>query len=365
MQNNGMNLISTDFGTLSTGESARLYTLSNTMGMTVRITDYGGAIVSLLVPDRNGVLGDVVLGFDSAATYEVANGYLGAVVGRVAGRIPHGVLEVDGYRYDNLVLNDGGIHHLHGGQHGFSHVLWQGTTIADDHCVSLTLTHHSFDGEDGYPGGVDATVTYTLTDNNTLSIRYAATVDRPCPLDLTNHTYFNLSGRADTDILSHELWVDADRYLVSDHECILTGALCSVEGTPFDFRVTKPIGRDIQADHPCLINAGGYDHGLVFSDATRSDSMPCRVRAYDPISGRMMEVYTDQPTMQFYTANFLNDPNFPLRGCIPQRIRLGFCLETQNFLGGIHYPDGRGFANCTVRPGELYEQTTVLRFSAH
>lgn len=354
-----MQIVTTDFGTLSTGERAHLYTLSNEQGMTVSVTDLGGAIVHICAPDRNGVIEDVVLGYDKVETYEAADGYLGALVGRVAGRIPRGRFVVDGRVY-NLATNDGP-NHLHGGLRGFSHAMWKGTTAADEHTATLTLTLHSPDGEDGYPGNVDTTVTYTLTADNALTIHYRATTDRACPIDLTNHVYFNLSGQPGQDVLAEELWIDADRYQVSDHELIPTGEIRSVQGTPFDFRVAKPIGQDIEQENTDLSNAGGYDHCMVFTD--RDERMPCRVRAYDPTSGRALELYTDQPCMNFYSANFLKNPAFPLRGGVAQRIRLGYCLETQKLIAGVHHPDGKGYCDCTLRPEDVYEHTVTFRFS--
>ncbi len=360
-----MKLYTHYFGTLQSGETAHLYTLINDGGMTVRITDYGGTIVSLLAPDRRGHLTDVVLGYDSPADYEAADGYLGALVGRFANRIAGACFELDGQSYP-LYVNDNG-NHLHGGLKSFSHVLWHAETRTDEHSAVLTLTYHSPDGEEGYPGNLDVRVTYTLDNRNALSLHYEATTDRACPVNLTNHAYFNLAGCASGTVFGQLLMLDADTYLGTDADLIPTGERISVAGTPFDFRQAKPVGRDFFANDEHLRMAGGYDHCFNFTDwqdCRSGGELICRARLSDPVSGRVMEMLTNQPCVQLYTANFLKNPLFPLRGGFTQKTQHALCLETQKMPDSIHHQGEPGFTDCVLRPGEVYDYTTVYRFSA-
>lgn len=358
-----MNLYTRPWGTLQSGETAHLYTLVNDTGMTVEITDFGGTLVSLKAPDRNGKFTDVVLGYDSLRDYETADGYLGALVGRVANRIAGACFELDGVTYDKLYVNDGA-HHLHGGNRSMSFALWSAETAVTEHTATLTLTYFSPDGDEGYPGNLTVKVTYTLNNENALSIRYEATTDKATPLNLTNHAYFNLTGASSGKIFGQELWLDADTYLAGGEDLIPT-AVKAVAGTPFDFRVSKPIGRDFFADFADLRVAGGYDHCYNFKgwQSCRSGGdVLLRGIAYDPVSGRKMEIYTNQPCVQLYTANFLKNPCFPLRGGYPQSTQSAFCLETQKMPDCIHHQGDPAFTDCVLRPGETYDYTTVYRF---
>ena len=360
-----MQITRRDFGRLSTGEIAQLYTITNDKGMTVSITDFGGAIVSLLAPDRRGKLTDVVMGYDSIADYEAADGYLGALVGRVANRIDHGHFTLDGVTYDSLCINNGE-NHLHGGRLGISKRLWQVTPAVEDGVAALRLTIHSPDGEEGYPGNMDITVTYTLDNDNSLAIRYAAVTDKACPVNLTNHVYLNLAGNASGKVLSQHLWMDAESYCRTNEGLIPTGELVPVDGTPFDFREGKIIGRDIFADDTDLLTAGGYDHCFNFTgwkQVTENTAPILRAVVTDPVSGRRLELYTDQPCTQFYTANFLKNPLFPLRGGQPQQAQTAFCLETQKMPDGPNHQGEENYTDCILRPGETYRHTAIFRFT--
>ncbi len=362
-----MNILTRPFGKTQSGESTSLYTLVNDQGMSVSVSDFGGTIVSLLAPDRSGRLTDVVLGYDSLADYEAADGYLGALVGRYANRIAKGSFTLDGVTYDGLYINDGD-NHLHGGRVALSKRLWQAKTVVDEQAVSLVLTLYSPDGEEGYPGDLDVKVTYTLDCDNALSLRYEATTSKACPLNLTNHVYFNLAGNASGTIFGQTVWIDAESYCRGDEGLIPTGELVPVEGTPFDFRTEeKPIGRDFFSPDADLRLAGGYDHCFNFTDwktAASASPLRCRVRAADPVSGRTLEVWTNQPCVQFYTANFLKNPLYPLRGGKPQQTQTGFCLETQKMPDGPHHQGEADYTDCILRPGEVYDYTTVFKFTA-
>ena len=358
-----MNIYSRPWGTISGGETATLYTLVNDSGMTVEITDFGGTIVSIKTPDRSGKLTDVCLGYDSLSDYEKADGYLGARVGRVANRIAGASFELDGETY-TLYANDGA-NCLHGGKKSFSYVIWNAETAVSDK-ATLTLTYFSPDGDEGFPGNLTTKVTYTLDNENALSIRYEATTDKACPLNLTNHAYFNLAGCASGTVFGQELWLDAESYLAGDKDLIPV-AVKPVDGTPFDFRVSKPIGRDFFADFADLRIAGGYDHCFNFTgwkNCASGGEVILRGVAYDPVSGRKMEMYTNQPCVQLYSANFLKNPCFPLRGGYTQKTQTAFCLETQVMPDSIHHQGDPDFTDSVLRPGEVYDYTTVYKVSA-
>ncbi len=358
-----MNIYSRPWGTISSGETANLYTLVNDSGMTVEITDFGGTIVSIKTPDKNGKITDVCLGYDSLADYEAADGYLGALVGRVANRIAGASFELDGETY-TLYANDGA-NCLHGGKKSFSYVIWNTETDVSDK-ATLTLTYFSPDGEEGFPGNLTTKVTYTLDNENALSIRYEATTDKATPINLTNHAYFNLAGNASGTVFGQTLWLDAESYLAGD-EALIPVAVKPVDGTPFDFRVAKPIGRDFFADFADLRVAGGYDHCFNFTDwkaCASGGEITLRGIALDPVSGRKMEMYTNQPCVQFYSANFLKNPCSPLRGGYAQRTQTAFCLETQTMPDSIHHQGDENFTNGVLRAGEKYDYTTVYKFSA-
>ena len=359
-----MNIFSRPWGALKSGETANLYTLVNDNGMTVEITDFGGTVVSIKTADRNGKLTDICLGYDSLSDYEKADGYLGALVGRVANRIAGSSFELDGETY-TLYANDGA-NCLHGGKKSMSYVVWDAETATEADKATLTLTYFSPDGDEGFPGNLTTKVTYTLDNENALSIRYEATTDKACPLNLTNHAYFNLAGCASGTVFGQELWLDAESYLAGDKDLIPV-AVKPVDGTPFDFRVSKPIGRDFFADFADLRIAGGYDHCFNFTgwkNCASGGEVILRGVAYDPVSGRKMEMYTNQPCVQLYSANFLKNPCFPLRGGYTQKTQTAFCLETQVMPDSIHHQGDPDFTDSVLRPGEVYDYTTVYKFSA-
>ena len=359
-----MNIYSRPWGYLSDGKTATLYTLVNDQDMTVEITDFGGTIVSIKTPDRNGKITDVILGYDSVADYEMADGYLGALVGRVANRIAEASFELNGKTYPLFANN--GPSCLHGGKKGYSYVIWSAETATTPDTATLTLTYFSPDGEEGFPGKLTVKVTYTLDNENALSIRYEATTDKATPVNLTNHAYFNLGGNASGPIFGQTLWLDAESYLAGDKDLIPV-AVKPVDGTPFDFTTAKPIGKDFFADCADLRIAGGYDHCFNFTGWKKCKSgspLLLRAVAYEPVSGRKMEVYTNQPCVQFYSANFLKNPCFPLRGGKPQQTQTAFCLETQTMPDSIHHQGDESFTNGVLRAGEKYDFTTVYKFSA-
>lgn len=351
-----MNIKKESFGRLSSGGEVFAYTLRNASGMSAKILNYGGIIVELRVPDKNGAFCDVVGGFDTLEDYVGADGYLGALIGRFGNRIADGRFSLDGAEY--TLAQNNGKNHLHGGKVGFDSKIWE-ATISDGDEPSLVLRYVSPDGEEGYPGELDVTVTYTLRVDNALSISYRAITDKRTPVNLTNHSYFNLAGFDSGDVLTHELRIDADSYLPTDEGLIPTGEIASVEGTPFDFRVAKPIGRDITAQDKDLMQASGYDHCLNFTGSARG-VIEKRIELYHKESGRLMEVYTDQPCVQVYTANFLSDARYPLKSGIPQKPQSFICLETECMPDS---PNRSNFTNTILSPGEVYSRTTVYKFS--
>lgn len=344
------------FGFLPNGEEVYAYTLRNRKGMSVKILNYGGVIVELLVPDRHGRLADVVGGYDDLSSYLEGDGYQGALIGRVCNRIAKGRFFLEGKEYC-LFQNDGA-NHLHGGRIGFSGKLWKGTEI-DGEEPELRLSLISPHGDEGYSGSLEVTVSYRLTEQNGLVLRYVARTDRTTVINLTNHSYFNLRGVDSESVLTQTLWLDADTYLPTDEELIPTGELRRVEGTPFDFRCSKEIGRDIDEENEDLKRAGGYDHCLCFRGPVGREPRR-RGELYDQESGRVMTLFTNQPCVQLYTGNFLGNPRFPFKGGIPQRPRALLCLETQRMPDSVHHSD---FTDCTLRPGEIYDYTTEYRFS--
>lgn len=329
----------------------QLHTLRNAHGATATISSYGGTLTSLLVPDRSGQLGDVVLGFDDVSGYQSpafrkANPYFGALIGRYGNRIKNGKFSLDGHAY-RLATNNSP-NSLHGGKVGFDQRIWQAQPGILTAGETLTLTYQSPADEEGYPGNLTVTVVYTLTNDNTLQLDYTAITDQATPLNLTNHTYFNLSHGLRKDILGHELMLAADRYTVVDATLIPTGELRTVTGTSFDFTTPHAIGERI-AQVP-----GGYDHNWVLN----SENPPLAASVYDPISGRTLEVTTDQPGIQLYTGNFLDGSLTGKDGTVYGQ-HAGFCLETQHFPDSPNQP---GFPNTILRPGETLRSTTIYRF---
>jgi len=345
------------FGTTPEGETVDVYTLTNAQGMAVRVMTYGGVILSLKVPDRDGHLDDVVLGYDDLDGYLRESPYFGALIGRYGNRIGGARFALDGATYA-LAANNGA-NHLHGGLRGFDKVVWDAESFATDDAVGVRLSRTSPDGEEGYPGNLSVEVTYTLTDANELSFAYRATTDAATPVNLTQHSYFNLAGDGSGDVLGHRLTLFADRYTPVDAGLIPTGELAPVEGTPFDFRTPHAIGARIGADHPQIAFGGGYDHNFVLS---RGDVAPGELtlaaRVEEPATGRTLEVRTTEPGIQFYSGNFL-DGSLVGKGGVAYGHRFGFCLETQHFPDSPNQP---AFPSTILRPGEEYRSLTVLRF---
>ena len=342
----------TVFGNLPDGRAVHQYTLTNPAGVSMQVINYGATVTSLRVPDRSGKIEDVVLGYDSVQGYADGTSYFGAIVGRYGNRIGKGQFQLDGKQYQ-LTVNDGE-NHLHGGRIGFNKVLWEAQVLND---TALQLKYVSPDGEEGYPGTVTLKVTYTLTEKNELRIDYEGTTDRPTILNPTQHSYFNLSGSFARPILDHQLWIDADSITPVDKGLIPTGELLSVSGTPFDFRAATAIGARISNPHEQMGFGKGYDHNWVlrgFNGQVRKVA-----ELYDPSSGRLMAVLTDQPGLQFYSGNFL-DGTAKGKGGIAYQHRSGLCLETQVFPDTPNKPQ---FPPITLRPGQVYRQTTVYQFS--
>ncbi|MEN8193266.1 MAG: aldose epimerase family protein [Bacteroidota bacterium] len=350
-----MEIIKEPYGITTDSQPVDIYTLSNRNGMKVRITNYGGIIQSLTTPDKNGNYEDVVLGYDSLKSYIEATPYFGAIVGRYGNRIADGKFTLDGVEY-KLAQNNGK-NHLHGGIKGFDKVVWDATPIKRDDAVSLKLEYLSKDGEEGYPGNLKVTVIYTLTDEDALIIEYNASTDKKTHVNLTNHSYFNLSTDFNKKILDHELWLNADRYIPIDNEAIPLDAVESVAETPFDFRVAKKIGDDLDDSNQQIKNGIGYDHCIVFQEYDGKVKLQATV--YEEQSGRLMEVYTDQPGVQFYVGNYLDGSNIG-KGNIPYEYRTGFCLETEHFPDTPNQPN---FPSTTLEPGEVYQTTTIYRFT--
>ncbi|MEE4217744.1 MAG: aldose epimerase family protein [Xanthomonadales bacterium] len=344
------------FGATPDGDKVMLYTLRNKAGMVARITDYGGIVVSLTAPDREGNFEDIVLGYDNLDDYIAASPYFGALIGRYGNRIRAGKFELDGFEY-NLATNDGP-NHLHGGDKGFDKVVWDSKMEETQNGPSLLLSYVSVDGEEGYPGTLHAVVRYTLTHDNELVVEYEAVTDKATPVNLTHHSYFNLSGNARRDILGHTLQLNADHFTPVDDTLIPTGEYRPVAGTPFDFRSAKPIGQDIGMDNEQLAFGGGYDHNWVVDQNADGEWRHILTLA-DPESGRVMTIHSDEPGLQFYSGNFLDGSNIG-KGGVVYGYRYGMCLETQHFPDGPNQPN---FPSTILQPGEVYKTRTVHTFS--
>ncbi|MGB6648981.1 MAG: aldose epimerase family protein, partial [Bacteroidota bacterium] len=314
------------YGTTASGDSVHEYTLRNSQGMEVTILDYGGVVTTLRVPDWWGQSQDVVLGYDSLDGYLSDNAYLGAIIGRYGNRIAGGRFKLDGTRY-TLATNNGP-NHLHGGERGFDKVVWSADENESREGKSLVLRYASPDGEEGYPGNLSARVEYSLTEENELRIEYQATSDSPTIVNLTNHSYFNLAGAGNGNILDHELMINADRFTPVNEVLIPTGELRPVEGTPMDFLSPSAIGARISLPDQQLNAGGGYDHNWVLN--REGDKLMLAARVHEKGSGRVMEVFTTEPGLQFYSGNFL-DGSAVGKGGVPYEHRFGFCLETQHF----------------------------------
>ncbi len=337
------------------GVEVYLFTLTNDNGMTVKITNYGGIITSVLVPDKNGKFGDVVLGFDNVNDYVKDNPYFGAIIGRYGNRIAKGEFILDGKTYSLAINNPP--NHLHGGPKGFHKVIWEPEEVKTDSTVGVQLKYLSKDGEEGYPGNLSVTVNYTLTKNNEIKIDYSATTDQKTICNLTNHSYFNLKDGGVTNILDHELMINADNYTPIDSTLIPTGEIVNVEGTPFDFRKLHKIGDEINADNEQIKFGRGYDHNFVLNG--EMGKMRLVAKAFEPTSGRVLQVYTDQPGIQFYSGNFL-DGTLTGKNGIVYNYRNGFCLETQHFPDS---PNESKFPSTVLSPNETYKTETIYKFS--
>jgi len=350
------------FGRMPDGATVDLFTLTNAHGIEVRVITYGAVIVSIKTPDRNGRFDDVVTGFDTLEDYLTRSRFFGAVAGRYANRIANARFTLDGTTYE-LAANNGK-NHLHGGRRGFDKVVWKGSPFErrrgagapglEDGNVGVVLTHVSPDGDEGYPGRLEVSVTYTLTPRDELIVDYGATTDKATPINLTNHSYFNLAGDGSGTILQHVVSIDADRYTPTDETQIPTGALAQVAGTPFDFRAPSAVGARIDADDEQIRRAGGYDHNFVLNGS----GLRHAARVVDPSSGRTMDVATDQPGLQFYTGNRLDGSAAGKSGHVYAR-RTAMCFETQ------HFPDSPNHANfpsTILRPGRRFRSRTVFTF---
>jgi aldose 1-epimerase len=340
------------FGKMPDGRAVEQFTLTNASGVEVRAITYGGIITAIRVPDRTGAFGDIALGFDRLESYLKGHPFFGTIVGRYGNRIAGGKFTLDGRTY-TLATNNGP-NHLHGGKVGFDKAVWSAEAAPNG--AGVVFTHTSPDGDEGYPGTLKARVTYTLTDKNELVVDYHATTDKPTPVNLTQHTYFNLTGSG--SILDHEITINADRYTPVDATLIPTGELASVDGTPFDFRKATAVGARIDQPHPQLKNGNGYDHNFVLNG--KAGVLRAAARIADPKSGRTVDISTTEPGVQFYTGNFL-DGTLTGKGNQVYQRRAGLCLETQ------HYPDSPNqpaFPSSIVRPGKEYRTTTVFRFGA-
>lgn len=343
-----MNIKKEAFGKTPDGRNVDLYTLTNANGLKADITNYGAIVTSLHVPDRNGNPTDIVLGYDTLDEYIKVTPYFGAIVGRYGNRIAKGKFTLNSVEY-TLVTNDGE-NHLHGGIKGFDKVVWNAEPMQDDNGVSLKLTYLSKDGEEGYPGNLNCTVIYTLTNNNELKISYEAETDKPTVLNLTHHGYFNLAGHDSGDILGHELMLNADHFTPVDEGLIPTSEIKPVKDTPMDFTKPMPIGSRIAEVK------GGYDHNYVLNKS--DDSLTLAASVYEPKTGRVMEIFTTEPGVQFYSGNFLDGSNKG-KGAVYNKHN-GFCLETQHFPDSPNKPN---FPSVVLKPGEKYTHLTVHKFS--
>ena len=343
-----MKTTSEQFGAMPDGRQVQLFSLINDRGLEVKITNYGGIIAAINVPDRDGNIDDVVLGHDMLEGYLNRSRYFGAVVGRFANRIAHGRFTLNGDSY-SLATNNGA-NHLHGGLKGFDKVLWEARELSD----GLQITYLSKDGEEGYPGNVRATINYSLMPANELRIEYLATTDKETIINLTNHSYFNLAGEG--TILGHELTLNADAFTPVDKGLIPTGEIRSVANTPMDFTSVAAIGARLGENYEQLKFAGGYDHNFVLRGGAGELKQAATI--YEPRCGRVMEVFTTQPGMQFYSGNFLNGSIVGKRG-VQYVKHSGCCFEPQHFPDSPNHPE---FPSTVLKPGEQYQQTTVFRF---
>jgi aldose 1-epimerase len=341
------------YGKTEDGQPVDLYTLTNKNGMEAVITNYGGTLISLKVPDRNGRLDNVVLGYEKLSDYENGSSFFGGTIGRYGNRIAHGKFMLDGVTY--TLAKNNGENHLHGGVKGFNKRVWTAKDVSGSAGQALELTYLSKDGEEGYPGNLSVKVVYSLTNQNELKIDYSASTDKDSVVNLTNHSYFNLAGQGNGDILDHQLMIRADRFNPVDGTLIPTGELPSVKGTPFDFTQATAIGARINQDDEQLKFGKGYDHNWVLNGGKGTVA-----QLYDPKSGRLLEISTTEPGIQFYSGNFLDGTIHGTAGKV-YNLRSGLCLETQHFPDS---PNHRNFPSTVLKPGQRYRSTTVYKFSA-
>jgi aldose 1-epimerase len=345
----------TSFGTMPDGTAVSLYTLSNKNGVSMSVTNYGGIITSLKTPDKNGTLQDIVLGYDSLAGYLKSSPYFGALIGRYGNRIAKGKFKLDGKEYQLAQNND--VNNLHGGPNGFDTKVWKIAEHSVDNGSAIKLSYLSKDMEEGFPGNLSVEVIYHLTDSNELRIDYRATTDKKTIVNLTQHSYFNLSGNTTTDILQHELMLNADQFVPVDKTLIPTGKLKPVQGTPFDFTTPTAIGSRVEKKDDQLTFGGGYDHCWVLN--TNGDLSKVAATLHDPVSGRVLSVYTTEPGIQFYSGNFL-DGTLKGKYGVTYNHRYGLCLETEHFPDS---PNQKNFPSVELSPGQEYKTTTVYTFS--
>ena len=341
------------FGLAPDGSDVNLYTLRNVKGAEVGICNYGGLVIFLKVPDRSGKLADVVLGYDNLPDYIRDTPYFGALIGRYGNRIAKGKFTLDGKEYTLAVNN--GPNALHGGLKGFDKVVWEARFLASLEGPSLELLYVSKDGEEGYPGALSVKAVYTLTDDNALKLEYTATTDKDTVVNLTHHSYFNLAGRG--DILNHQVMMPADKFTPVDSTLIPTGELKPVDGTPFDFRTPTAIGARIGQEDEQLKFGNGYDHNWVINKQTGQLTLMARV--YEPTSGRVMEVWSTEPGLQFYSGNFLDGKNTGKGGWV-YKFRNGFCMEPQHYPDSPNHPD---FPSVVLKPAQTYRNTIIYKFS--
>lgn len=340
------------WGKTAAGEEVQLVTLTNSHGLEARITNYGGILVSLKVPDKAGKMADVVLGFDTLAPYLGKHPHFGCITGRYANRIGGASFMLDGVTYE--VTPNSGKNHIHGGREAFDKKVWRTQLLESENAVALTYT--SADGEEGFPGKLDCTVTYSLTPDNALKIEYRAVTDKPTVVNLTNHTYFNLAGEGQGDILGHELMIPATQYTATDDHLISTGQIESITDTALDFSTPHLIGERIETKFKPLLQGKGYDHNYVLP---QTEPLNLAARVKDPKSGRVMTVHTTEPGVHLYTGNHLK--GVPGKGGHVYAARHGFCLETQKYPDSPNKPQ---FPSATLRPGETYLHITTFKFSA-
>lgn len=343
------------FGVMPDGRGVEVFTMTNENGIELRAITYGAIIVSVRVPDRNGRLDDVVLGFDDLEGYLRDSPYFGAIVGRYANRIANGRFTLDGHEH-SLTTNNGP-NHLHGGLRGFDKVVWEAEPFESDSGAGVVFSYLSPDGEEGYPGNLSVRVTYLLTPDDELVVDYLTTTDRATPVNLSQHSYFNLVGDARRDVLGHVLTINASHFTPVDATLIPTGEIAPVTGTPFDFKEPTPIGARIEDDDEQLGFGGGYDHNFVLD--RESEGLTHAARVEEPTSGRVLDIFTTEPGLQFYSGNFLDGSIKGKSGRVYGH-RFGFCLETQHFPDSPNHPT---FPSTILRPGEEYRSRTVFAFS--